>query len=328
MEICDLDPLLNQTVDITILNKQGKSGWEFAMRFAARLRRENIPFSLTLLCGCECIKLSMGEFRHHLAQWQLQIPPELSSEYRGDLTEWMMSSPEMLIPGTLNTDEVVHLAGALAPEIILHLAAALRNGCWNGHWNAVSAHMQIVVFADKYNLTRCRNQGIWDPNLSWQTGNLAQDELERASAKASIVILASTEITRDSRRCEGVIKYCVDHGIGVIVLSEAGGSNSFLQRVATKTYFFQIRHSCGKKVFYLVNRTEKFGLRFSIDPTGTLSAVVKLSDKEIANVQPDLQKELPENGVEDFQRTLANDLRQADSGEQNELLKRYFQSGI
>ena len=98
--------------------------------------------------------------------------------------------------------------------------------------------------------------------------------------------------------------------------------------MATKTYFFQIRHSCGKKVFYLVNRTEKFGLRFSIDPTGTLSAVVKLSDKEIANVQPDLQKELPENGVEDFQRTLANDLRQADSGEQNELLKRYFQSGI
>lgn len=68
VEICDLDPLLNQTVDITILNKQGKSGWEFAMRFAARLRRENIPFSLTLLCGCECIKLSMGEFRHHLAQ--------------------------------------------------------------------------------------------------------------------------------------------------------------------------------------------------------------------------------------------------------------------
>lgn len=56
--------------------------------------------------------------------------------------------------------------------------------------------------------------------------------------------------------------------------------------------------------------------------------MVKLSDKEIANVQPDLQKELPENGVEDFQRTLANDLRQADSGEQNELLKPYFQSGI
>lgn len=328
VEICDLDPLLNRTVDITILNKQGKSGWEFAMRFAARFRRENIPFSLTLLRGCECIRLSMGEFRHHLAQWQLQIPPELSSEYRGDLTEWMTSSPEMLIPGTLNTDEVVHLAGALAPEIILHLAAALRNGCWNGHWNAVSAHKQIVVFADKYNLTRCRNQGIWDPHLSWQTGNLAQDELERASAKASIVILASIEITRDSRKCEGVIKYCVDHGIGVIVLSEAGGSNSFLQRVATKTYFFQIQHSCGKKFFYLVNRTEKFGLRFFIDPTGTLSAVVKLSDKEIANVQPDLLMELPENGVEDFQRTLASDLQQADSGEQNELLKRYFQSGI
>ena len=38
--------------------------------------------------------------------------------------------------------------------------------------------------------------------------------------------------------------------------------------------------------------------------------------------------ELQENGVEDFQRTLAADLQQADSREQNELLKRYFQSGI
>ena len=66
VEICDLDPLRNRTVDITILNKQGKSGWEFAMRFAARLRRENIPFSLTLLQGNKCTKLSMNEFRQCL----------------------------------------------------------------------------------------------------------------------------------------------------------------------------------------------------------------------------------------------------------------------
>ena len=188
--------------------------------------------------------------------------------------------------------------------------------------------MQIVVFADKYNLTRCRNQGIWDPNLSWQTGNLAQDELERASAKASIVILASTEITRDSRRCEGVIKYCVDHGIGVIVLSEAGGSNSFLQRVATKTYFFQVRHSFGEKEFYLANQSEKFGIRFAIAPDGALCGTKKLSHREIAEVQQELPASLPDNGVAEFQRMLTDIPQQSDSGNPGGSLKLNFPSGI
>lgn len=328
VEICDLDPLRNRTVDITILNKQGKSGWEFAMRFAARLRRENIPFSLTLLCGCECIKLSMGDFRHHLSRWKLRIPPELSIEYRGDLTEWITRAPEALIPDTLNAGEVVLLDGALAPEIILHLVTALRNGCWNGYWSAVRANMQIVVFADKYNLTLCRNQGIGDPHLSWQNGNLVLDEVARAIAEASIVIIASAEMTRGNQKCETIIQYCVDHEIGVIALTEAGNNNPFLQRVAAKTYFSQVQHTCGKKEFYLVNQLEKFGIRFSVEPPGTLSAVKELSDLEIANVQPESPTDVPDNGVAEFHRMLANAPQPPDSGKQDEMLKLNLPSGL
>ena len=328
VEICDLASLRNRTVDIIILHKQGRSGWEFAMRFAARLRRENIPFSLTLLQGNKCTKLSMNEFRQCLVQWQLRIPPELSIEYRGDLTEWMTRSPGMLIPGTLNEGEVIHLAGALAPEIILHLTTALRSGCWNEHWNAVRTNMQIAVFADKHNLALCRNQGLSDQHLSWRTANLTQEEMEHAIAEAQIVIIASTEMTRDIRKCEAIIKYCVDHEIGVIVLSEAGNGNTFLQRVATKTYFFQIRHSFGAKEFYLANQSEKFGIRFAITPDGALCATKKLSHREIAEVQPELPASLPDNGVAEFQRMLTDNPQQSDSGNPGGSLKLNFPSGI
>ena len=328
VEICDLAPLRNRTVDIIILHKQGRSGWEFAMRFAARLRRENIPFSLTLLQGNKCTKLSMNEFRQCLVQWQLRIPPELSIEYRGDLTEWMTRSPGMLIPGTLNEGEVIHLAGALAPEIILHLTTALRSGCWNEHWNAVGTNMQIAVFADKHNLALCRNQGLSDQHLSWRTANLTQEEMEHAIAEAKIVIIASTEMTRDIRKCEAIIKYCVDHEIGVIVLSEAGNGNTFLQRVATKTYFFQVRHSCGEKEFYLANQSEKLGIRFAIAPDGTLCGTKKLSHREIAEVQPELPASLPDNGVAEFQRMLTDNPQQSDSGNPGSSLKLNFPSGI
>lgn len=328
VEICDLTPLRNRTVDIIILHKQGRSGWEFAMRFAARLRRENIPFSLTLLQGNKCTKLSMNEFRQCLVQWQLRIPPELSIEYRGDLTEWMTRSPGMLIPGTLNEGEVIHLAGALAPEIILHLTTALRSGCWNEHWNAVGTNMQIAVFADKHNLALCRNQGLPDQHLSWRTANLTQEEMEHAIAEAKIVIIASTEMTRDIRKCEAIIKYCVDHEIGVIVLSEAGNGNTFLQRVATKTYFFQVRHSCGEKEFYLANQSEKLGIRFAIAPDGTLCGTKKLSHREIAEVQQELPASLPDNGVAEFQRMLTDNPQQSDSGNPGGSLKLNFPSGI
>lgn len=328
VEICDLAPLRNRTVDIIILHKQGRSGWEFAMRFAARLRRENIPFSLTLLQGNKCTKLSMNEFRQCLVQWQLRIPPELSIEYRGDLTEWMTRSPRMLIPGTLNEGEVIHLAGALAPEIILHLTTALRSGCWNEHWNAVGANMQIAVFADKHNLALCRNQGLPDQHLSWRTANLTQEEMEHAIAEAKIVIIASTEMTRDIRKCEAIIKYCVDHEIGVIVLSEAGNGNTFLQRVATKTYFFQVRHSCGEKEFYLANQSEKFGIHFTIAPDGALCATKKLSHREIAEVQQELPASLPDNGVAEFQRMLTDIPQQSASGNPGGSLKLNFPSGI
>lgn len=328
VEICDLAPLRNRTVDIIILHKQGRSGWEFAMRFAARLRRENIPFSLTLLQGNKCTKLSMNEFRQCLVQWQLRIPPELSIEYRGDLTEWMTRSPGMLIPGTLNEGEVIHLAGALAPEIILHLTTALRSGCWNEHWNAVGANMQIAVFANKYNLALCRNQGLSDQHLSWRTANLTPEEVERAIAENQIVILASTEMTRDSLKCEAIIKYCVDHEIGVIALTEAGNSNTFLQRVATKTYFFQMRHSFGEKEFYLANQSEKFGIRFAIAPDGALCATKKLSHREIAEVQQELPASLPDNGVAEFQRMLTDVPQQAGSENQGGVLKLNFPSGI
>ena len=298
------------------------------MWFAARLRRENIPFSLTLLRGSKCIRLSMNEFRQCLVQWQLRIPPELSIEYRGDLTEWMTRSPGMLIPGTLNEGEVIHLAGALAPEIILHLTTALRSGCWNEHWNAVGANMQIAVFADKHNLTLCRNQDLSDQHLSWRTATLTQEEVERAIAEAQIVIIASTEMTRDIRKCEAIIKYCVDHEIGVIVLSEAGNGNIFLQRVATKTYFFQVRHSCGEKEFYLVNQSEKFGIRFTIAPDGALGATKKLSHREIAEVQQESPANLPDNGVAEFQRMLTDVPQQAGSENQGGVLKLNFPSGI
>ena len=328
VEICDLTPLRNRTVDIIILHKQGRSGWEFAMRFAARLRRENIPFSLTLLQGNTCTNLSMNEFRQCLVQWQLRIPPELSIEYRGDLTEWMTRSPGMLIPGTLNEGEVIHLAGALAPEIILHLTTALRSGCWNEHWNAVGTNMQIAVFADKHNLVLCRNQGLPDQHLSWRTANLTQEEMEHAIAEAKIVIIASTEMTRDIRKCEAIIKYCVDHEIGVIVLSEAGNGNTFLQRVATKTYFFQVRHSFGEKEFYLANQSEKFGIRFAIAPDGALCGTKKLSHREIAEVQQELPASLPDNGVAEFQRMLTDIPQQSDSGNPGGSLKLNFPSGI
>lgn len=328
VEICDLAPLRNRAVDIVILHKQGRSGWEFAMWFAARLRRENIPFSLTLLQGNKCTKLSMNEFRQCLVQWQLRIPPELSIEYRGDLTEWMTRSPGMLIPGTLNEGEVIHLAGALAPEIILHLTTALRSGCWNEHWNAVGTNMQIAVFADKHNLALCRNQGLSDQHLSWRTANLTQEEMEHAIAEAQIVIIASTEMTRDIRKCEAIIKYCVDHEIGVIVLSEAGNGNTFLQRVATKTYFFQVQHSFGEKEFYLANQSEKFGIRFAIAPDGALCGTKKLSHREIAEVQQELPASLPDNGVAEFQRMLTDVPQQAGSENQGGVLKLNFPSGI
>ena len=298
------------------------------MRFAARLRRENIPFSLTLLQGNTCTNLSMNEFRQCLVQWQLRIPPELSIEYRGDLTEWMTRSPGMLIPGTLNEGEVIHLAGALAPEIILHLTTALRSGCWNEHWNAVGTNMQIAVFADKHNLVLCRNQGLPDQHLSWRTANLTQEEMEHAIAEAKIVIIASTEMTRDIRKCEAIIKYCVDHEIGVIVLSEAGNGNTFLQRVATKTYFFQVRHSFGEKEFYLANQSEKFGIRFAIAPDGALCGTKKLSHREIAEVQQELPASLPDNGVAEFQRMLTDIPQQSDSGNPGGSLKLNFPSGI
>lgn len=313
VEICDLAPLRDRSVDITILDKQGKSGWDFAMRFAARLRRENIKFSVTFLHAHEHKDLTMNVFLQYLGQWQLRIPPELSSEYQGDLTEWMTRSPEVLIPGTLNAGEIVHLAGALMPEIILHLAVAVKNGCWNGNWKAAGDNLRIVIFAEKYNLTLCRGRGISVQHLSWQTATLKLEEAERAIAGAQIVILASAEMTRDSRTCEAVIKYCVNHEIGVIALTEADNNSSLLQRVAAKTYFSQVRHSHGKKTFYLVNQTENFGIRFAIDSNGALDAMEKLSAMEIAKVQPDPLMSIPENGVAEIQRLRENDQRSGKS---------------
>ncbi len=62
--ICDLTQLYQaDKINLLILNKQGIEGWKFAMRFAARLRKGNIAFTVKFMTGSECRELSLKEFR-------------------------------------------------------------------------------------------------------------------------------------------------------------------------------------------------------------------------------------------------------------------------
>lgn len=153
VDICDLTLLYRaDKINLLILNKQGIDGWDFAMRFAARLRKENIAFTVKVLTGSECRELSLKEFRQCLHDQSLIVPEELSDDFGGSLNTFLESKPSDLIPGVLGKGEAMLVSGAFCPEVAFYLATSIGSGCWEGRWQALKHCFQVTLFADKYNL--------------------------------------------------------------------------------------------------------------------------------------------------------------------------------
>ena len=173
VDICELTSVRRaKKVNLTVVEKQGRSGWEFAMLFAARLRNEHIDFSVKLLTGNNCQELNMKKFRKALVDQGLVVPAELSDDFEGNLVSFLESKHTALMPGVLPEGALMLVTETFSPEVAFCLATSVPHGCWEGRWRAVKRSCKVTFFADKYSLYQLEKTKI-QIGVDIRSGNIS-----------------------------------------------------------------------------------------------------------------------------------------------------------
>jgi len=277
--ICDLTPLYQaDKINLLILNKQGIEGWKFAMRFAARLRKENIAFTVKVLTESECRELSLKEFRQCLHEQSLIVPEELSDDFGGSLNTFLESKPSDLIPGVLGKGEAMFISGAFCPEVAFYLATSIGSGCWDGRWQSLKHCCQVTLWADKYNLGRIVNAEIpaW---VDVRSGNIPLTDAKQFVKDRDLVIFASQDMQSDKSRCHELLKFCLAHDISVVVFAET--ADTFVSQVAGRFYELNCQLNAAVRQYTFGSAETRFGVSFTLTQQGKLASCRDLSEAEL-----------------------------------------------
>jgi hypothetical protein len=239
VDICDLTLIRRaKKVNLLILNKQGLEGWKFAKRFASRLQKEGIGFSIKLLTGYQSKVLSLKKFRKHLCELGLTIPTELSDDFAGRLNTYMEHRRRDLIPGILGKGEVMLITGDCSVEVAFYLATSVRSGCWDSRWKAVKRNCKVVLFADRCDITKIGK--VKNPTgVDIRSGDILLENEKQAVSKCSLVIFASQAMRNDKARFIEILDFCLKQDISAIVFSTK--TDSFLEQNARRFYSIRRR---------------------------------------------------------------------------------------
>ena len=277
VNIADLS-LLDRAKEIILLivSKQGRSGWEFAMQFAARLRREYIKFTIKLLNGNESSELSLEQFRKNLHTQTLIVPEELSDDFGGRLNAFLENKHQDLIPGVLEKGKAMLISGLFSPEVALYLAISVRQGCWDGRWQKCAC--KVTLFADKYAWGHIEQVKI-PAGVDIIAGNTSLTVIKHEVKNSSLVIFASQNMQNAKNHYHELLKFCLDHDISVIVFTEQ--PDPFVQHIASRFYELNCVLN-GETCEYTFGSIEtSFGIHFTLTPQGELASLNDLSEAEL-----------------------------------------------
>ena len=303
VDICDLTLIrLAKKVNLLILNKQGLEGWKFAKRFAARLQKEGIGFSIKLLTGYQSKVLSLKKFRKHLCKLGLTILAELSDDFAGQLNTYMEHRRRDLIPGILGKGEVMLITGDCSVEVAFYLATSVKHGCWDGRWIAVKRNCKVTLFVDKYSLAKVEKTKI-PTGVDICSGNILLENAKQAVKECGLVIFASQAMQNDKTRFHEVVEFCQNLDISAIVFSVK--PDQFLEQITERIY--SIRH-CSEN-YTLASEREKFGVRFSLNSKGQLLSCCNLEEQEIVELDSNSRCAEADNGMNDFNKSISNTLQ-------------------
>ena len=309
VDICDLTLIRRaEKVNLRVLEKQGRSGWEFAMRFAARLRKEHIDFSVNLLTGNNCQVLNMKKFRKALVDQDLVVPAELSDDFEGNLVSFLESKHTALMPGVLPEGALMLVTETFSPEVAFCLAASVRHGCWEGRWRAVRRSCKVTFFADKYCLSRLEKTKS-PIGVDVRSGNISLEKAKEIIRKSRLVILASEDMCNDKMRCHTLVKFCLEHDISVIMFMDK--PDPFVQRIAHSHYVLTCQRD-GLNTEYCFGSAEiPFGVKFTLNGKWQLSSCCDMKQADIADKFKQSEASPVSNGTEAFKDCSADKIRNA-----------------
>ena len=307
VDICDLTLIRRaEKVNLRVLEKQGRSGWEFAMRFAARLRKEHIDFSVNLLTGNNCQVLNMKKFRKALVDQDLVVPAELSDDFEGNLVSFLESKHTALMPGVLPEGAVMLVTETFSPEVAFCLATSVRHGCWEGRWRAVRRSCKVTFFADKYCLSRLEKTKI-PIGVNVRSGNIPLENAKEIIRDSGLVIFASEDMHNDKTRFHALVKFCLEHDISVIVFTD--NPDHFVQRIAYSHYILTSQRN-GLNTEYCFGSAEiPFGVKFTLNGEWQLSSCSDMKQADIADKFKQSEASPVSNGTEAFKDCSADKIR-------------------
>ena len=298
VDICELTSVRRaKKVNLTVVEKQGRSGWEFAMLFAARLRNEHIDFSVKLLTGNNCQELNMKKFRKALVDQGLVVPAELSDDFEGNLISFLESKHPELIPGVLHKGALMLASGTFSPEVAFYLATSVRHGCWDGRWQSVKRSCKVTLFADKYSFSRLEKTKI-PTGVAIRSGNITLENAREFVRDSGLVIFASEDMHNDKTRFHALVKFCLEHDISVIVFTD--NPDHFVQRIAYSHYIVTSQRN-GLNTEYCFGSAEiQFGVKFTLNSEWQLSSCCDMKQADIADKFKMSGDSPVSNGIEDF----------------------------
>ena len=298
VDICDLTLIRRaEKVNLIVVEKQGRSGWEFAMRFAARLRKEHIDFSVNLLTGNNCQVLNMKKFRKALVDQDLVVPAELSDDFEGNLVSFLESKHTALMPGVLPEGALMLVTETFSPEVAFCLATSVRHGCWEGRWRAVKRSCKVTFFADKYSLSQLEKTKI-PIGVDIRSGNISLEKARELVRNSALVIFASEDMHNDKTRCHALVKFCLEHDISVIMFMDK--PDPFVLRIAHSHYILT-RQRDGLNTEYCFGSAEiPFGVKFTLNGKWQLSSCCDMKQADIADKFKMSGDSPVSNGIEDF----------------------------
>ena len=291
---------------IVFLERQGIEGIEFAMSLAARLRRENVDFSVHRLEGCSFSELSLSEFRTVIKKNGFLIPEELSSKYRGDITNLIENSADALIPGILDRGDCLAFLCDVPIDsgFLLFLLRNLYHGCWDERWGKIDPCSLIRVWIDSADIRFWKRTEFQSEHVHFLIGNTSFEEFKLNVQKADLAIFASSSFLQDSTLINKCVDYCFEHEIAVIVIGTYSEMKVQREKIVS-TYKLQQTQNDASSVITIVSAENDFGIKFNLSKDGEVSAIEDLPDGKITVL--DAPNELmSSNGFEEAYNILSN----------------------
>ena len=291
---------------IVFIERQGLDGIKFAISLAARFRRENIDFSIHQLRDRSFSELSLSEFRAVIKKNGFQIPEELSSKYRGDVTDLLENSADALIPGILDRGDCLAFLCDIPIDsgFLLFLLRNLYHGCWDERWGKIDPCSLIRVWIDSADIRFWKRTEFQSEQVHFLIGNTSFEEFKLNVQKADLAIFASSSFLQDSTLINKYVDYCFEHEIAVIVIGTYSEMKVQREKIVS-TYKLQQTQNDASSVITIVSAENDFGIKFNLSKDGEVSAIEDLPDGKITVL--DAPNELmSNNGFEDAYKILSN----------------------